>query len=138
MSETVLLDAGCLVAVLYRRDQFHLWAIEKINKMPVPLLTCEAVVAEACFLTQRRLGSSRAVYDFIETGAVRLDFGLAEEIGSVKALADRYENVPMSLADACLVRMSEIHENSTVFTTDSDFVVYRKNGNKIISTIMPD
>ena len=138
MSNLVLLDTGSLVAVLYRRDQYYTWAIEKIGKMPAPLLTCEAVVAEACFLTQRMLGSSKAVYDFIETGAVKVDFSLADEFEAVKDLALRYQNVPMSLADACLVRMTEIYEKSTVFTTDSDFVIYRKNGNQIIPAIMPN
>ena len=137
MSEIILLDTGSLVAVLFRRDQFHEWAVEKISQMSAPLLTCEAVVAESCFLTQRMLGSSKAVYDFIETGAVKIDFSLADEFEAVKDLAVRYQNVPMSLADACLVRMSEIHENSTVFTPDSDFLIYRKNGNQIIPTFMP-
>lgn len=137
MSEIILLDTGCLVAVLYARDQFHKWAVEKISTMPAPLLTCEAVVAESCFLTQRMLGSSKAVYDFIETGAVKIDFSLADEFEAVKDLSLKYQNVPMSLADACLVRMSEIYENSTVFTPDSDFIIYRKNGNQIIPTIMP-
>jgi len=137
MSEIILLDAGSLVGVLYRRDQFHEWAVEKISTMPAPLLTCEAVIAEACFLTQRMLGSSKAVYDFIETGAVKIDFNLADEFESVKDLALRFQNVPMSLADACLVRMSEIYKNSTVFTTDGDFHIYRKNGNQIIPTISP-
>lgn len=138
MSEVVLLDTGCLVAVLFRRDQYHEWAVEKISQMPTPLITCEAVVAECCFLTQRMLGSSKAVFDFIETGAVKIDFSLAEEFVAVKDLTLRYENVPMSLADACLVRMSEIYENSIVFTPDSDFLIYRKNGNEIIPTIMPE
>jgi predicted nucleic acid-binding protein len=137
MREPILLDTGSLVAVLYRRDEFHKWAVENIGKMPAPLLTCEAVVAEACFLTQRMLGSSKAVYDFVETGAVKIDFNLTEEFEAVKDLAVRYQNVPMSLADACLVRMSEIRENSTVFTTDSDFLIYRINGNQTIPTILP-
>lgn len=137
MSESILLDAGSLVAVLYRRDQFHAWAIEEISKMPAPLLTCEAVIAEACFLTQRILGTSKAVYDFIETGAAEIAFNLSDEFAPVKNLAWRYQNVPMSLADACLVRMSEIYENSVVFTTDSDFTIYRKNRNQLIPTIMP-
>ena len=137
MSEIVLLDTGSLVAVLFRRDQYHEWAVEKISQMPIPLFTCEAVVAEACFLTQRMLGSSKAVFDFIETGAVKINFNLADEFEAVKGLSLRYQNVPISLADACLVRMSEIYENSTVFTPDSDFLIYRKNGNQIIPTIMP-
>lgn len=138
MSEIILLDTGSLVAVLFRRDQYHEWAVEKISQMPIPLITCEAVVAESCFLTQRMLGSSKAVFDFIETGAVKIDFNLAGEFEAVRDLALRYQNVPMSLADACLVRMSEIYENSTVFTPDSDFLIYRKNGSQIIPTIMPE
>ena len=83
------------------------------------------------------LGTSQAVYDFIETGAVKIDFSLADECSTVKDLALRYQNVPMSLADACLVRMSEIYGNSRVFTTDSDFLIYRQNGNQIIPIIIP-
>ena len=137
MSEIILLDTGSLVAVLYARDQFHKWAVENISTMHAPLLTCEAVITEACFLTSRMLGSSKAVYDFIETGAVTIDFSIADEFKTVKDLALRYQIVPMSLADACLVRMSEIYENSIVFTTDRDFQIYRKNGNQIIPTILP-
>ncbi len=137
MSEIILLDTGSLVAVLFARDQFHEWAVEKISKMRVPLLTCEAVIAEACFLTQRMLGTSKSVYDFVETGAVKIDFNFSAEFAPVKELAAIYQNVPMSLADACLVRMSEIYKNSTVFTTDSDFHIYRKNDNQVIPSLLP-
>ncbi|MEO7659588.1 MAG: PIN domain-containing protein [Pyrinomonadaceae bacterium] len=137
MSKIIMLDTGCLVAVLYRRDEFHKWAVTKISKMAAPLLTCEAVIAEACFLTQRMLGSSKPVYDFVESGALKIDFNLSDEFEAVKNLAERYQNVPMSLADACLVRMSEIHENSTVFTTDSDFLIYRQKSNQAIPVILP-
>jgi uncharacterized protein len=137
MSKIILLDTGSLIAVLYQRDQFHQWAIREISQLPTPLLTCEAVLTEACFLSQRMLGTSRAVYDFVETGAIEIGFNLESEFGSIKELTSRYQNVPMSLADACLVRMSEIYDNSIVFTTDSDFLVYRKNSNQIIPTIMP-
>ncbi len=138
MNEIHLIDTGSLIAVLYRRDQFHAWAVKQISQMPAPLLTCEAVLAEACFLARRMLGTSRAVYEFVETGAVEIAFDLKDEFEAVKNLAVRYENVPMSLADACLVRMSEIYKNSMVFTTDGDFRIYRKNTNQIIPTIMPE
>lgn len=133
-----LIDTGSLIAVLYRRDQFHRWAVEQISRMPAPLLACEAFLAEACVLAQRMLGTSRAVYEFVETGAVEIAFDLSGEFEAVKNLAVRYESVPMSLADACLVRMSEIYDNSTVFTTDGDFRIYRKNTNQTIPVIMPE
>ena len=137
MSKIILLDAGVLIAVLHRRDQFHTWAVGKISQMSAPLLTCEPVLAEACFLAQRMLGTNKAIYDFVETGAVEISFNLGEEFEKVKNLALRYQSVPMSLADAFLVRMSEIYENSTVFTTDSDFNIYRKNTSQIIPVIIP-
>lgn len=138
MNKVILIDTGSLIAVLFRRDQFHTWAVREISQMPAPLLTCEAVLAETCFLAQRMLGTGQTVYNFVKTGAVEIGFSLSEEFESVKDLAGRYQNVPMSLADACLVRMSEIYENSIVFTTDSDFRIYRKNTNQIIPTIMPE
>jgi predicted nucleic acid-binding protein len=50
----------------------------------------------------------------------------------------RYASVPMSLADACLVRMSEVYENSQIITLDSDFTIYRKQRNQTIPVIMPN
>ncbi len=50
----------------------------------------------------------------------------------------RYQSVPMSIADACLVRMSEIYTQSSVITLDSDFRIYRKNRNQEIPVIMPE
>jgi uncharacterized protein len=137
MSKVVLLDTGSLIAVLFRRDQFHEWAVNEIRQLPTPLLTCEAVLTEACFLSQRMLGTSEAVFDFVETGAIAIGFNLESEFHRIKELTGTYQNVPMSLADACLVRMSEIYQNSVIFTTDSDFFVYRKNSNQIIPTMMP-
>ncbi len=69
---------------------------------------------------------------------VDIPFALNPEIEAVENLMQRYASVPMSLADACVVRMSEIHEDSSVLTLDSDFRIYRKHRNQNISVIMPD
>ena len=74
----------------------------------------------------------------IEDEILQIDFSLSSEISKIKSLMRKYENVPMSLADACLVRMSELLDNSVVFTIDSDFRIYRKNGKKEIPLIIPD
>ena len=137
MSKITLLDTGSFVGMLYRRDQFHAWATAEAAKLAAPLSTCEAVLSETCFLLQKFLGTSEPAYEFIETGAAQIIFNLDEEFEAVKELAARYQNVPMSLADACLVRMSEVYTNSTVFTTDSDFRIYRRHGNQEISLIIP-
>ncbi|HKL21467.1 MAG TPA: PIN domain-containing protein [Tichowtungia sp.] len=135
MSIPVLLDTGPLVAACNARDHFHQWACEQFRLLIPPLLTCEAVLAEACFL----LGSEQtAILDMISTGLIKVDFEVKKEHRILQKLLRKYSDVPMSLADACLVRMSEIHENSAVFTLDQDFTIYRKNGRQVIPRIIPD
>lgn len=137
MKPSNLLDTGPLVALFYHRDQHHSWAAEQIGRLPTPLLTCEPVVTETCFLLQRLLGSGDAVFEFMQTRALHLAFNLADELDAVRKLMAHYADVPMSLADACLVRMSELHSDSVVLTTDSDFNIYRKHRRQTIPTLMP-
>ncbi|MEH2312057.1 MAG: hypothetical protein V7K35_11795 [Nostoc sp.] len=74
----------------------------------------------------------------LDTGIIQISFRLSDEIGTVRELLKRYQNVPMSLADACLVRMSELINGSSVLTLDSDFRVYRKNKNEMMDLIIAD
>nr|WP_292862780.1 hypothetical protein [Nostoc sp. LPT] len=74
----------------------------------------------------------------LDTGIIQISFRLSDEIGTVRELLKQYQNVPMSLADACLVRMSELINGSSVLTLDSDFRVYRKNKNEMIDLIIAD
>lgn len=138
MTAPVVLDTGPFVAFLNRRDQYHQWATTQMARIPPPLLTCEAVISEACFLLRTLRGGSVAVLDLLDRGLVRVPFRLGEEIPQVKRLLARYANVPMSLADACLVRMTEQYTGSMLLTCDSDFRIYRKNRRRIIPTLMPD
>lgn len=137
MKPTILLDTGPLVALFYRRDAHHAWAAQQIGRLPTPLLTCEPVITEASFLLHRLVGSATPAIEFIQTGALQLAFNLADELAAVHNLMKHYADVPMSLADACLVRMSELHANSVVLTTDSDFAIYRKHRRQTIPTLMP-
>jgi uncharacterized protein len=118
----VLLDAGPLVAVLCADDRDHRWAVERFRALSPPFLTCEPVIAEACFL---------------ENGLLRVGLEIEDHCAALKNLMKRYRSVPMSLADSCLVRMSEIHPKSELFTLDRDFRVYRRNGRQMIPLIMP-
>ena len=137
MRRRVLLDAGPLVAIVNRRDHFHNWAKKEWGEVESPLLTCEAVLAEACFLLRNVYGGKQAVISFIIRGIIKVPFDLGEEAAVVQELLVRYQSVPMSLADACLVRMSELYPESMVLTLDSDFLIYRKHKNQSISVIMP-
>lgn len=139
MRSGVLLDTGPLVALLDRRDEYHAWACTMFSEIEPPLLTCEAVVTEGCHLARRNGGRSETVLGLIERGVVRVAFRLNEELAAVTALLEGYSDVPMPLADACLVRMSERAGAGagTVFTLDSDFRVYRRGRRRKIPVLMP-
>jgi predicted nucleic acid-binding protein len=137
VKQGVLVDTGPLVAFLNKRDRFHDWTAAQWNQIAAPMLTCEAVVSEACYLLSGIKGGSERVMHLIQREILWLSFHLDKHIEPVKRLLKKYHSVPMSLADACLVRMSELHSNSYVFTLDSDFNLYRKNGRQVIPSIMP-
>lgn len=133
----IISDTGPLVAYLDRSDRDHAWAKEVFMGITRPLLTCEAVIAEALFLLRRGGIEPDGLLDLIVRGLVVLKFNLAGEIAAIQLLMKTYRNIPMSLADACLVRMSEIYGDSKVMTLDSDFTVYRKSRRRVIPLICP-
>ena len=133
----VLVDTGPLVALLNRRDRHHRWAREVFGTLEPPLGTCEAVLSEACFLLRRFPGGQDAVLALLEHRVIEPSFSMSAEIPALRALMARYDSVPMSLADACLVRMSELDGDSVVVTLDRDFAIYRRNRRQRIPVIMP-
>lgn len=135
---TQLLDTGPWVALHCRDDRHHAWAKDQFARFPGPFLTCEAVAAETCFLLARGGHDPSRALALIERGVVRIGMSLAEENAAVKALFERYGNVPASLADACLIRMSEIYERCLLLTLDADFQIYRRFGRRTIPQLRPD
>jgi predicted nucleic acid-binding protein len=138
VTHETLLDTGPLVAYLNRRDRHHAWAVSQWQALEPPLLTCEAVLSEACFLLASHGGSPDWVMDLVERGIVSVGFSLKEHFPAVRQLLRKYRSIPMSLADACLVRMSELRPGHSVLTTDRDFLLYRREGRHVIPTRMPD
>ena len=137
MAKPIIFDSGVLVALIDKRERFHRWATEQAQTITPPFITCEAVITETCFLLCNVHNGEAAVLSMIEDGILQIDFSLSAEITKIKALMNKYKDVPISFADACLVRMSELIDNSTVFTLDSDFHIYRKDGNKEIDLVIP-
>ncbi|MDJ1184158.1 type II toxin-antitoxin system VapC family toxin [Roseofilum casamattae] len=134
---TVILDTGVLIAYLMLKDKYHHWAVSQLSQVRSPLLTNEAVITEACFLAQRVYHGQETILRLIGQGHIVISFSLHSEIETVESLMRRYTSVPMSLADACLVRMSELYNDSAILTLDSDFTIYRKHRNQTIPVIMP-
>lgn len=138
MTPKIILDTGPLVAFIDKSDQFHPWAINIWQTLKPPLLTCEAVIVESCFLLENTSKGRENVISLLKSGVIQIPFQLIEEVTLIGELMKRYESVPMSLADACLVRMSELISGNHVLTLDSDFYIYRKNRNELIDLIIPD
>jgi len=132
-----LMDASFLVAFLQERDEFHEWAVSTLKSCEGRLLTCEAVLAETLHMLRDRLDARRSLLAAVATGNIEIPFALAKEAGNIQKLMKRYRNIPMSLADACLVRMAEAHDQSVVLTLDDDFRIYRKGNRQVIPTVMP-
>jgi predicted nucleic acid-binding protein len=139
MAHRVLVDSGPIVALLDRRDAHHDWAKREVANMQEPLLTCEAVVSEVFFLLSRVRGGNSIFIGLLRHNLVLVSakFSYHDESTEILRLLERYGNVPMSFADACLVRMSEIESDGLVFTTDRDFLTYRRNRRQAISLISP-
>ena len=133
----VLVDTGPLVALLDRQDQDHRWTVREGRRLPPKMLSCEAVLSEVHFLTQNIPEAKRRIEGWLNEGWLGITFSVREHYAAVDELMLRYVNVPMSFADACLVRMSELWPEAGVLTLDSDFRVYRRNKRQRLPLICP-
>jgi uncharacterized protein len=135
---SIIIDAGPLVASLVKQDEYHDWASRIIADLPAPLITSESVVTEACFLLHRHQLPLDSLWRLFERESLIIDFDLQTEVEAIRAFSSKYERFPMSLADATLVRLPEIHDNATIFTLDGHFRIYRKHGRRQIPLIIPE
>jgi predicted nucleic acid-binding protein len=133
MAANVIVDASFLVTLLSRREAHHKWADRQAVRYPPPWKTCDAVLSEAFHL----LGSAAALTALIHRKSVVPSFHFDEAAETVLALMEKYVDVPMSFADACLVRMTEILSDPILLTTDSDFRIYRRNGRQVVPCVLP-
>ena len=138
MKKTVILDTGPLVALIDARDKDHAWTVTRWGDIEPPLLTCESVISEACFLLGQIHVGTKTVFEMLSRKAIEMPFHLNDQVKYVDALLRKYSDVPMSVADACLVRMSEQLSGSAILTLDGDFRIYRKHGRQVIPLIIPE
>jgi predicted nucleic acid-binding protein len=135
VSQSVIIDSSALVALLDARDQHHRWARVAVADLPLPWLTCEAVVVETLFLLDQT--EADRLKRLLRDGRLRVVYGLRDEPKAALDLMDRYANVPMSLADACLVRMTETLPDPLIVTTDADFKIYRRHSRQVVPCLVP-
>lgn len=135
MAKNVLVDAGFVIALLSKRDACHEWAVTHASELPPPWSTCEAVLSEVFHL----LGPQglKSLGELLRRRALVPAFSLAEDIEPVVKLMEKYADVPMSFADACLVRMTETLADPVLLTLDADFRLYRRQGRQVVPCITP-
>jgi predicted nucleic acid-binding protein len=131
-----LADTGFLVALLDSRDAHHAWAVAQGMQFPPPWRTCECVISETFFLLPRR--AVPALTALLQRHSVLVSFDLSREQDAVLVLMKKYSDIPMSLADGCLVRMTEMHAEPVLLTTDGDFRLYRRHSRQVVPCILPD
>ncbi|HEY7856581.1 MAG TPA: PIN domain-containing protein [Terriglobales bacterium] len=127
-------DTGFLVALARENDVHHAWARQVASRIRGAALTCDAVLAE----TVHHLQSADYVLKMLADESLTLDFELVNEWPRLLTLAGKYADQKPDLADLCLIRMSELHPEHKVLTTDRvDFTVYRRNGRETIPLVLP-
>lgn len=137
MKEVIVLDTGPLVAWLCETDQWHDWSAEHFGRLEPPFLTCEPVLTETCFLYAREGGDPARIVGKVREGLLQVPLQIEKEAGALETLLERYADMPMSLADACVVRLSELRKDCRVFTLDRHFKTYRRFGRSVIPTLSP-
>jgi predicted nucleic acid-binding protein len=135
--ERVIIDTGPLVAFLVKHEVHHQWVVDQFQRLPAPFLTCESVLTEAFFLVRKLPRGTTRFFSLINSGLLDIDYSIIADGPSLDKLVQRYANVPMSLADACLVRLAQLHPQRAVFTLDQDFQIYRLDGRRPIPLLMP-
>ncbi len=138
MKPVTILDTGPLVTFLAAGLKHHDWVCEQWRRLHPPFITCEPVLTEAAFLLKREGREADALFVLLERGVLRIGLEIEDQLPDLRTLMRRYRDRPMSLADACLVRLAELHPGGVIFTLDTDFRIYRRHGNKVIPVLMPD
>jgi predicted nucleic acid-binding protein len=133
----VIVDTGPLVAYFDRDSAFHGWTCAQFKQLSEPLFSCQPVLTETLFLLKRYGMDTDLPLAMVERGELHCDFDIWREAARVRRLLRKYRDLPATLADACLVRMSEFERDCAVFTLDQDFLVYRRNGRQTIPLLAP-
>lgn len=133
----ILIDTGPIVAFLNKNDQYHSFVKENMSLLMAPFYSCEAVITESFFLMSRIPMGVEKLIELLEMQYILIQPVYSENQSSIHHLIQSYSNIPMSMADACLVQMTDQRKESSIFTLDSDFQIYRSLKGEHIQVIAP-
>jgi uncharacterized protein len=94
------------------------------------LVTCEAVIAESCYLLRALSGAAEAVLENVERGIFNIPLQLSQSARPVRSLLRKYRDMPADLADACLIQLADQLGTGDILTLDRDFESYRWRRNQ--------
>ena len=133
----ILLDTGVIVALLDRSEQNHQACVEAVESLAAPLVTCEAVIAESCYLLRRLTGAAEAVLENVASGVFQIPFQLSQSAPQIQRVFRKYRDREIDLADACLIHLAGELHTGDILTLDRDFQVYRWSVNKAFRFLVP-
>ena len=125
-----LLDTGVIVALLDRSEKFHRHVVETVGALESPLVTCEAVITESCYLLRNLSGAAEAVLENVATGVFQIPFRLSTSVIEIQRILRKYRDLPVDFADACLIYLAGELRTGDILTLDQDFGIYRWGANK--------
>jgi len=134
--KSVLLDTGVIVALLDRSERFHQASVEAIADLGLPLITCEAVIAESCYLLRRMKGAAEAVLENVAAGIFQVPLQLPQSAKQIQRLLHKYRDRDIDLADACLIHLANEFGTGAILTLDRDFYIYRWGQNNAFQMLV--
>ena len=133
----VLLDSSVIVTLLHRGEQRHAECAALLESLDRPLITCEAVITESCYLLKRSPEAMQAMLANVEQGVFDIRFQLSESIAHVSTLMKKFGDIPASFADACLIQMADELNTGDILTLDTDFLSYRWRRTHRFNLLLP-
>ena len=133
----VLVDTGVIVALLDRSERHHARCVTVMEGLERPLVTCEPVIAESCYLLRGLPGATDTILENVERGVFQIPFQLSRAASPVRSILHKYRDLAPDLADACLVQLAEELDTADILTLDRDFELYRWRRNRPFHLLVP-
>jgi uncharacterized protein len=133
----VLLDTGVIVALFDRSERRNAECVAAINSTGAPLITCEAVIAESCYLLRDFRGAAERIMENIASGAFQIGLQLSRNAAAIRRILRQYRDRKIDFADACLIHLANELRTGEILTLDSDFEIYRWSGNRRFDPLIP-
>ena len=135
--KAVLLDTGAIVALLDRSERHHARCVTAMEDLERPLVTCEAVIAESCYLVRGLPAAAEAILENVERGVFQISFQLSRAAASVRSILRKYRDLTPDFADACLIQFADELDTGDILTLDRDFQSYRWRRKRPFHLLVP-